>query len=465
MAIFPLPSVDGEDSAKNGLACQTHSSAHMKGTNNGSQGELCDVWRDIHGANNWNGLLDPINPILKAEALRYGDFAQLCYDAFDGDTCSKYYGTSKFSKRQLLEEIGMSNSGYRVTRYIYANTDLLGSIFGEKSADKSVWLGFVAVSTDPNEIKRLGRRDIVIAWRGTQTTEEWIQDLRDLLVPARLSYKCERTSKHRQAEIPSANGVVRIERGFLSCYTSTIYSQGTSVNMSTRDLVSEEIRRLLKVYENEIDNLSITFTGHSLGAALATLSAYDIKQMLHAIHYNQVPVTVFSFASPRVGNLAFAQQMENIGVKVLRFVNQRDVVPRVPGVFMNENMGFLSKLLHWLPWTYFHVGVKVCLKNNSPLLKPTHKLAYFHNLEVYLHLLDGYVGHRKPYSNSYGRDPALVNKSCDILIDDFEIPPKWCQQQNKGLIKGPDGKWKQPTRSLKKEEEEEEEEEEEDELK
>ncbi|KAH9297084.1 hypothetical protein KI387_028766, partial [Taxus chinensis] len=83
MAIFPLPSVDGEDSAKNGLACQTHSSAHMKGTNNGSQGELCDVWRDIHGANNWNGLLDPINPILKAEALRYGDFAQLCYDAFD----------------------------------------------------------------------------------------------------------------------------------------------------------------------------------------------------------------------------------------------------------------------------------------------------------------------------------------------------------------------------------------------
>ncbi|KAH9297081.1 hypothetical protein KI387_028763, partial [Taxus chinensis] len=287
----------------------------------------------------------------------------------------------------------------------------------------------------PNEIRRLGRRDIVIAWRGTQTTQEWIQDLRDLLVPARLSYKCERTSKHRQVEIPSANGGVRIERGFLSCYTSTIYSQGTSVNMSTRDLVCEEIRRLLKVYENEIDNLSITFTGHSLGAALATLNAYDIKQILHAIHYNHVPVTVFSFASPRVGNLAFAQQMKNIGVKVLRFVNQRDVVPRVPGVFMNENMGFLSKLLYCLPWTYFHVGIEVCLKNNSPLLKPTHKLSYFHNLEVYLHLLDGYVGHRKAYS-SYGRDPALANKSCDILIDDFKIPPQWWQQQNKGLIKG-----------------------------
>jgi hypothetical protein len=44
---------------------------------------LADMWKDIQGANSWNGLLDPINAVLKAEILRYGDFSELCYDAFD----------------------------------------------------------------------------------------------------------------------------------------------------------------------------------------------------------------------------------------------------------------------------------------------------------------------------------------------------------------------------------------------
>ncbi|KAH9297079.1 hypothetical protein KI387_028761, partial [Taxus chinensis] len=238
--------------------------------------------------------------------------------------------------------MGMSNCGYQVTKYIYANTHVLGSLFGEESKDKAVCLGFVAVSTDPSEIRRLGRRDIVIAWRGTQTTQEWKQDLKDFLVPARLSYKCEKMSKDRLPLIAPENERVRIERGFLSCYTATIHhhedSVGKFANMSARDLVIGEIRQLLTVYENEIGNLSITFTGHSLGAALATLSAYCIKKMLNSKYCSRIPVTVFSFASPRVGNLAFAKQVEEIGVKVLRLVNEADVVPKVPGVFLNENM-------------------------------------------------------------------------------------------------------------------------------
>jgi len=35
------------------------------------------LWLDIQGVNSWKGLLDPMNPILKAEILRYGEFAQL----------------------------------------------------------------------------------------------------------------------------------------------------------------------------------------------------------------------------------------------------------------------------------------------------------------------------------------------------------------------------------------------------
>ncbi|GLJ43109.1 hypothetical protein SUGI_0894670 [Cryptomeria japonica] len=32
---------------------------------------LCDVWKDIPGAHNCYGLLHPMDPILKAEVLRY----------------------------------------------------------------------------------------------------------------------------------------------------------------------------------------------------------------------------------------------------------------------------------------------------------------------------------------------------------------------------------------------------------
>jgi hypothetical protein len=139
---------------------------------------------------------------------------------------------------------------------------------------------------------------------------------------------------------------------------------------------------------------------------------------MHSMQF-PIPVTMFAFTSPRVGNQIFAQRMEEIGVKVLRTVNKHDVVPSVPGLFMNENMGWLSKLINWLPWTYFHVGIQLSLHNdNSPFL---HNLSDFHSLEVYLHLLDGYDGENKSFKSS-GRDPTLVNKSCDLLIDNLHIP-------------------------------------------
>ncbi|GLJ10622.1 hypothetical protein SUGI_0131940 [Cryptomeria japonica] len=49
-----------------------------------------------------------------------------------------------------------------------------------------------------------------------------------------------------------------------------------------------------------------------------------------------------------------------------------------------------------LPWEYVHLGVDISLDNNSlPFLKQTYNLANFHNLEVYLHALDGFQGHNK----------------------------------------------------------------------
>ncbi|GLJ42813.1 hypothetical protein SUGI_0887680 [Cryptomeria japonica] len=401
-----------------------------------SHAKVGDIWRSIQGADDWNGMLDPINPLLKAEILRYGDFAQQCYDSFDNTYSSKYYGNSKRSKSSLGRRLELLRigRGYQVTRYIYANTAVLKSFFKPKSDYSGSWMGYIAVCTVPKEIKKLGRRDIVVAWRGTETPQEWMQNMKDILVPGTLS----QSTQCPDIQTTFKPGV-QIEKGFLSCYNS-VYGDSVRSRHSARDIVVSEITRLLNEYKDEED-MSITFTGHSLGAALATLSAYDIKQIIMKENDRKsIPVTVFAFASPRVGNLAFSQHLQEIGVKVLRLVNTWDVVPKVPGVFLNENMGWLTRFLHWLPWTYVHVGVPITLdSSSSPVLKKSYNPASFHNLEVYLHLLDGFQGNNKLPFKPSGRDPALVNKYSDLLIEKLQIPSMWWVKRNKEIVKRIDG--------------------------
>lgn len=59
------------------------------------------------------------------------------------------------------------------------------------------------------------------------------------------------------------------------------------------------------------------YTGHSLGAALATLAAT-----------RRAPRALYTFGSPRVGDTAFAQLLRR--VPVYRIVNHCDVVPTLP---------------------------------------------------------------------------------------------------------------------------------------
>ena len=61
----------------------------------------------------------------------------------------------------------------------------------------------------------------------------------------------------------------------------------------------------------------VWFTGHSLGGALATLAAG---------RYDHAP-ELYTFGSPRVGDRAYAK---GLNLSAYRFVNGRDVVPRVP---------------------------------------------------------------------------------------------------------------------------------------
>ena len=449
-----------------------------------SKGPLAERWREIQGERQWKGLLTPeMDSVLRAEILKCGEFAQANYDAFDYEPTSKYCGSSRFNKKKLLENVGLQNSGYEVTKFLYAMADVNVPKFFRHSSivtddetwsRHSNWMGFIAVATDEKAIRRLGRRDIMVSWRGTVMALEWMENLRDILAPT--------SPGHREGRVvDGCNRKVKVERGFLSLYNSKDATTKYNKN-SAAEQVKMEIQRLVELYSHE--ELSITITGHSLGGALATLSAYDIansnctqrpqvklqKQTTHnkeAAGHDEpdassrldnimsIPITAFTFASPRVGNDAFRDRMLELGVHVLRIENKFDIVPKVPGLFVNERaftmFGGLEQLVSpWLdriPWTYTHVGEEVKLdQTRSASLKTKKDYANSHNLELYLHLLSIYQGPKLPYKEVSDRDIALVNKSCNQLKDKLRVPACWFQSKNKGMEQHM-GRWVLPDRA------------------
>ena len=69
-------------------------------------------------------------------------------------------------------------------------------------------------------------------------------------------------------------------------------------------------------------------TGHSLGAALATIAAGDIRK---AMPWLADRTELFSYGSPRVGNIVTADFLTKQSDKNYRITSTSDPVPRVPG--------------------------------------------------------------------------------------------------------------------------------------
>lgn len=88
------------------------------------ESELADRWLEIHGQDDWVGMLDPMESLLRNELIRYGEMAQACYDAFDFDPYSKYCGSCKFPRRKFFDGLGMADYGYDITRYLYATSNI-----------------------------------------------------------------------------------------------------------------------------------------------------------------------------------------------------------------------------------------------------------------------------------------------------------------------------------------------------
>ena len=84
------------------------------------------------------------------------------------------------------------------------------------------------------------------------------------------------------------------------------------------------LERAAAIIEN-YDVNEIVCTGHSLGAALSTISGVSIAQK-----YPNIPVIVHNFGSPRFGNENLAQFISQKVKQIFRVVHHKDVVPHLP---------------------------------------------------------------------------------------------------------------------------------------
>ncbi|KAJ6345414.1 hypothetical protein OIU78_008144 [Salix suchowensis] len=362
---------------------------HMTPTLSPKQ-SISAMWKEIHGSSNWETLLDPLHSSLRREILKYGEFVQATYDAFDFDPLSEFCGSCRYNRRKLFETLGLTKHGYKVRKYIYALShvdvpDWLKRSCATWSRDSN-WMGYVAVSRK-EESQRIGRRDIMVAWRGTVSPSEWFKDLTTSL-----------------EHIDNTN--VKVQEGFLSVYKS-----------------KDELTRYNKLSASEQE------------VHLALLNAYEAATVIPDLF-----VSVISFGAPRVGNIAFKEKLGELGVKTLRVVVKQDIVPKLPGLMnkmLNKFHGFTGKL----NWVYRHVGTQLKLDAfMSPYLKHESDLSGSHNLELYLHLIDGFLSKKSKYRWNARRDLALVNKGSDMLIEDLKIPEFWYQFPYKGLMLNQYGK-------------------------
>jgi len=158
---------------------------------------------------------------------------------------------------------------------------------------------------------------VQVAFRGTQPASlaNWLTDI-----------AAEKLDPY--PDVPNAD----VHRGFYNAYKG--------VRTQIQEAIKTVISKVPKVNQ-------IYVTGHSLGGALAAICSLDLVES----KFN-LPVTVYSFGEPRVGNKAFSQYYNALIPNNWRVVNKADIVPHVP----TESM------------RYFHVSTEVWYKTGTSFI-------------------------------------------------------------------------------------------------
>ncbi|MEK6248627.1 MAG: lipase family protein, partial [Planctomycetales bacterium] len=150
---------------------------------------------------------------------------------------------------------------------------------------------------------------VVVVYRGTESKIEgvtldlvdWLSDAGFSLVPPK-------------ADLSWGDVKIGVHRGFITAHHSV------------RNAVVGMVQNHLQSGDSPAGGKKVWVTGHSLGGALASLSAYQLQRI------DDIPVQgVVTFGSPRVGNgtwnTSFTAQF---GGRAQRWIQYNDLIPMLP---------------------------------------------------------------------------------------------------------------------------------------
>ncbi|KAK9689933.1 hypothetical protein RND81_09G092100 [Saponaria officinalis] len=392
--------------------------------------QLGPTWPELLGSNSWAGLLNPLNDQLREFVLRCGDFCQVTYDTFINDQNSSYCGSSRYGKVGLLKRTAfpVGADRYDVVAYLYATAQvsvpeafLLKSRSRERWDRESNWIGYVAVTSDEaSEVA--GRREIYVVWRGTCRDYEWVDVLGAKLESAHplLRPQTHDKGKGNASSDDDDDDVPKVMQGWMTIYTSED-PKSPFTKLSARTQLLTKLKQLIQKHKDE--KLSIIFAGHSLGATLSVVSAFDVAENITA----EIPVSAVVFGCPKVGNKKFQQLFDSYpNLNVLHVKNVIDLIPLYPVKLMG----------------YVNVGIELEIDTRkSHYLKDSKNPSDWHNLQAILHVVSGWHGVKGEFKVVGKRSIALVNKSCDFLKEECLVPPAWWVCENKGMVLNKDGEW------------------------
>ena len=167
--------------------------------------------------------------------------------------------------------------------------DRVRQIFNKKNRIR-VFSGILLTSKENN----------VLVFRGTQTQAEWLKNL---------------NANQQQYINPTGKAIGEVHEGFFQ-------------------LTSELTPAISETVKDLDPTIPFYITGHSLGAAVATLAALEIAQKVPPLREQ---IQLYTYAGPRVYSPTLAQVHSQLIPNTYRIVNLGDTVPLVPPVTIGNS--------------------------------------------------------------------------------------------------------------------------------
>jgi predicted lipase len=220
------------------------------------------------------------------------------------------------TKNEILYNVGLTDKVYSEQKDIDFKAQRLKLIkwIDDKKTDTQ---GFVAIKD----------KSIYIVWRGSSSKKDFQND-------ASID------------KVPFIQEGEKVHIGFKSSWDAV------------KDETYKSFEKALSTLggEGEVDNIVVC--GHSLGAAVSTLCAYEIYSI-----YKSNKIICCTIGSPRVGNKVFKQNFDKTSIESLRIVHNNDVVTHSPYIgyyHVNQMLridseGNIKKfMIDWeRAWNYF----------------------------------------------------------------------------------------------------------------